>query len=142
MVWCIFVGIGRDQFSGFASAFLSAYNCKRTRALIKCRIANAYRVGNLQQCQSFLKKMSKQIKILLINGGIAMVCAIFFSISSLSFELFIEMVGLMSIVVGLLNVVVAIACFLAKDSVTGQGCLLSSGVLLLVGFSVCSSMWK
>ncbi|MBK8609897.1 MAG: hypothetical protein IPL84_08115 [Chitinophagaceae bacterium] len=86
--------------------------------------------------------MNKVIKIVLINAAVAIVFGLLVSLSEGSnpYTNFMTWFGLGCLGIAVLDLFVALILFLTgkQNYEAGRGFLLSSGILLLVGFAICS----
>lgn len=80
--------------------------------------------------------MKLPFKIVLINSGLAFVFSFLF-IPLLDSYLFA--LGVVSFWEGVINLIVGLILLVAKDKRYAQGFLLSSGLLILAGFILCST---
>lgn len=76
-------------------------------------------------------------KTLLINTGIVIVVSLAAS-GGISRSDSAITTGLVMIVTGLLNLLLSLVLFAARENAYARGCLLSAGLFVLVGFSTCS----
>lgn len=86
--------------------------------------------------------MKTVYKICFINVGLALLLTVLFAISFQGNKLreFIGIFGLVSFFGGVVDLLVGIVLLLFRKKEYGQGFLLSAGVLLLLGFALCSTV--
>lgn len=83
--------------------------------------------------------MKLPFRIVLVNSGLAIILSFFFiSIIDSYFLSF----GLVSFWGGVIDLIVGLFLLIKKDKRYAQGFLLSAGLLILVGFIVCTSAWS
>ena len=87
--------------------------------------------------------MKTVYKICLVHLGVATLLALLLTYGAdgpVGRNDFIGFFGLVCIILAPVDVVVGLLLFVFRKSVWGQGFLLSAGVLLLLGFALCSTM--
>ena len=86
--------------------------------------------------------MKTVYKICTINVGLALGLTVLFTIGFQGNNLrqFIGIFGLVSFFGGVVDLLVGLVLLLFRKRTYGQGFLLSSGVLLLLGFTLCSTV--
>jgi hypothetical protein len=79
-------------------------------------------------------------KICLVNVILAVLVAVLFSLSFRvsDYNGLISILGLVSLFGSVIDILIALVLFLFKRKIWAQGYLLSAGVLLLLGFAMCS----
>jgi hypothetical protein len=82
-------------------------------------------------------------KICLVNVILAVLVAVLFSLSFRvsDYNGFTSILGLVSLFGSVVDILIALILFLFKRKVWVQGYLLSAGVLLLLGFALCSLVY-
>ena len=83
--------------------------------------------------------MKLPFKIVMINVGLALVFGLIFSALT---ESVVEGFGLVFLIGGSITIVIGLLAFLATDKRYAQGFLMSGGILLLLGFVTCGSLFS
>jgi len=81
--------------------------------------------------------MELRIKIVLINVAIALVLSILIGGGNIFSPDFFIFLGIVFLVIGIICLFAGLILFIMEDQRYAQGFLLSSGILLLLGFMVC-----
>ena len=83
--------------------------------------------------------MKLRTKILLINFGVVLVLTILTALSEGINNDFAFFFGLILSIIGSLALFISLILFLTQSREAAKGFLLSAGVMLLLGFTVCSA---
>ena len=83
--------------------------------------------------------MKHSSKAVIINLAITAALALLIGLNN-SWRDFAALFGLAALGISLLNFLLAVFLFITRQKQAALGCLLSAGILLLVGFSSCSQM--
>lgn len=85
--------------------------------------------------------MKLPVKILVINSVIALLIAIIITVSSgvgTSFKDALAFIGMIAMIIGFIDFIVALIFFLFPNKDYAKGFMLSAAVLILGGFSTCT----